>query len=465
VLFQLPYPGYLRIYGSTVALLAERGHSVLLAYDLPEKRRDAPAEELEAHENVTLVAPLPRARRRFEDAIATYRLGTDYMRYLDARLAGAPYLRRRLEKTLPERLRLLTRAPSGLPGAATATRALLALERLVPSDARIERAILGHAPDVVLVTPLVGQTPRGVRQTDDVTAARRLGVPVGVPVASWDHLTTKGHLKALPDRVFVWNDTQKREAEELHRVPARRVVVTGAQLFDRWFAREPSTTRERFLHGIGLDPSRRYVLFVGSSANIAPAAKEIRFVRRWLSALRESGDGGLRELDVLVRPHPGNAAEWGRADLGDAGTVIAPRTRPSIPMSAQDEALYYDSIHFAAAVVGINTSAMVESFVQRRPVLAIADPEFHETQAGTLHFRHLLPTSGGAVQYASTLDEHLRQLQAALEDPDAQRAAIESFLQAFVRPHGLERPATPILVDAIEELATRRAPLVPPTRA
>ena len=109
-------------------------------------------------------------------------------------------------------------------------------------------------------------------------------------------------------------------------------------------------------------------------------------------------------------------------------------------MSTADEALYYDSIHFAAAIVGINTSAMVESFIQRRPVLAIRDDRFRETQEGTLHFRHLLPASGGAVQHASTLDERRRQLQEAIEQPERQIAPIESFLRTFVRPRGLEDP-------------------------
>jgi hypothetical protein len=442
------------MYGSTVALLADRGHRVLLSYDMPDKRRDAPADALEAHENVELVPPLPPAERRFEDLIANLRLATDFSRYLDRRFTDAPYLRLRLERQLPDRLRWLARAPSALPLSGVATRTLLALERLVPSDAGVERAILGHAPDAVLVTPLIGRTPGGIRQTDTVKAARRLGIPVGAGVASWDQLTTKGLVKALPDRLFVWNKIQKREAAELHRVPADRVVITGAQLFDQWFERGPSTTRGAFLGRIGLDPTLPYVLYVGSSKAIAPAAKEIPFVRSWLAALRESDDAALARLGVLIRPHPGNMEEWAQVDLADARTAVVPTTRPNIPMSAEDEALYYDSIHFAATVVGINTSAMVESFIQRRPVLAISAPEFHGTQEGTLHFRYLLPESGGAVQHAGTLEEHFRQLRAAIEEPDRHRAAIESFLRAFVRPHGLEAPATPILVDAIEELAT-----------
>jgi len=231
------------------------------------------------------------------------------------------------------------------------------------------------------------------------------------------------------------------------------VVVTGAQLFDSWFERGPSTTREEFLARVGLDPSAQYVLYVGSSRNIAPAEKEIPFVLRWLEALRRSGEPALASLGVLVRPHPGNAAEWSQVSLPDARAAVAPRERPSLPMAPEDEALYYDSIHFAAAVVGINTSAMVESFIQRRPVLTICAPEFRATQEGTLHFRYLLPSAGGPLRTAATIDEHLEQLRQSLADPERDGERIEDFVRSFVRPHGLERPATPILADAIEGLA------------
>ena len=470
ILVQMPFPGYLRMYGSTIRLLADRGHRVLLSYDRPEHRRDRAATAAEAHEGIELVPPLPPPARRYEGAVAQLRVAADYLRYVDRRFADSPYLRRRLDKYLQGPLRVLAHTPYGLPFAPAVVRALLAVERRVPSDPGVERAIASHAPDAVFVTPLIGRTMGNRHQTDTVKAAVKIGVPVGFAVATWDHLTTKGTVKALPDRVFVWNEIQAREATEFHGVPASRVVVTGAQLFDGWFEREPSTAREEFLARAGLADGGRYVLFVGSSRNIAPPKREIRFVRRWIGALRESGDPLLEGLAVLVRPHPANIEEWARVDLADVGGAVVPRRRPQLPMSEEDEALYYDSIHFSAAVVGINTTAMVESFIQRRPVLSLRAPEFRETQEGTLHFRQLLPDSGGALQAASTLEQHLAQLRSAVAQPERHREAIESFLPTFVRPHGLDRPATPILVDAIEQLAAlgtapvrlRPRPLLPP---
>ena len=232
--------------------------------------------------------------------------------------------------------------------------------------------------------------------------------------------------------------------------PCRResVVVTGAQLFDPWFDREPSTTPEEFAAKVGLEETR-YVVYVGSSPNIAPPEREIPFVRRWLEALRAAGDSPA----ALIRPHPYNVESWADEDLTGLGAVVAPRTPPTMPMSGEDDALYFDSIHHASAVVGINTSAMVEAFIQRRPVLTIRDEAFAETQEGTPHFQELRAAAGAALGVAGSIDEHLGQLGAALDDPGAAAAGAEAFLLAFVRPRGLDRPATPIVADAIEAAA------------
>lgn len=452
LLFQLPYPGYLRVYGSTVRLLAGRGHTVLLAYDAPGKHRHSAAADVEAIADVEVVDALPPTQRRLDSTVAGVRLSADYLRYLDRSFGSSPYLRRRLDKFMEGPERALTRAPAFLPLASVLRRVFVAAERLVPSPKNVEEAILALAPDAVVVTPLIARGPSGVRQTDTIKAARALGIPVGLAVASWDHLTTKGIVKVVPDRVFVWNDTQRREAVELHRVPSNRIVVTGAQLFDSWFGRSPTAERAEFLEGHGLDPASPVVLFVGSSPNVAPAAEEIAFVYRWLEALRASSDSSLRRVGVLVRPHPGSVVEWTAIDLSMLGAAIAPRVRPGIPMGRDDEALYFDSIHHSTAVVGINTSAMIESFVQGRPVLTVRDPAFRETQEKSHHFRYLLPAAGGALQAADSLDAHLAQLRDAVSAPGDYRARIEAFVGSFLRPHGLETPATPILVDALEKL-------------
>jgi hypothetical protein len=68
---------------------------------------------------------------------------------------------------------------------------------------------------------------------------------------------------------------------------------------------------------------------------------------------------------------------------------------------------------------------------------------------GTLHFRYLLEESGGLLIAATSFDQHLEQLARSLADASTER---RPFIQAFVRPLGLNVAATPRFVDEVESL-------------
>ena len=63
-----------------------------------------------------------------------------------------------------------------------------------------------------------------------------------------------------------------------------------------------------------------------------------------------------------------------------------------------------------------------------------------------------MDVSGGLLSVAMSLPEHVEQLGAALTAGGDSQAA-RDFVSTFVRPNGLDRPATPILADAILRLA------------
>ena len=278
-------------------------------------------------------------------------------------------------------------------------------------------------------------------------------------VGSWDHLTTKGLIHEVPGRVLVWNELQKREAIELHNVPAERVAVTGAQAYDHWFAAKPTSDRAAFCQRVGLDDERPILLYLCSSSFIAP--HEVAFVRRWIRAVRASADSGLSTTGLLVRPHPQNAKQWRGIDLANEfpNAAFWPRTGVN-PIGGSARAEYFDSIYHAEAVVGVNTSAMIEAGIIGRPVYSVKAEEFADTQEGTLHFQHLKNAGGGLLYLAADLDEHVAQLAGLLADRGVARERARQFMQAFIRPHGLDIPATPLVVTEIERLAAGPA-LVP----
>jgi len=112
---------------------------------------------------------------------------------------------------------------------------------------------------------------------------------------------------------------------------------------------------------------------------------------------------------------------------------------------------YFDALYHAAAIVGLNTSALIEGAIVDRPVLTILLPEFQASQGGTLHFGYLLAGPDALLHAASDLSGHLAQLEAAISGSLPDRNA--AFVRRFVRPHGVHSAATPAFVQALESLA------------
>ena len=454
-LFVMHYPGYLRYFDSVVRMLAERGHQVDIAFDSTEKQAEG-AEALEGiASGVEVLGRMP-VRVKVWAVVARAVRGTiDYVRYLHPSFADANYLRDRMRTALPPVFGFMGRRTTA---SADATRRLVAcftaLERAIPSSGVHERLMRARNPDAVLVTPLV--TDRSP-QVDVVKSAQALGIPTALCVASWDHLTTKGLIRLQPDLVSVWNEEQKAEAIEFHQTPGDRIVVTGAQPFDRWFERVP-TDRAVFCRRIGLPADTPYVLFVGATASISAPEAELDFVRRWIAALRR--EPALADVSILIRPHPYNSAHWRAVDLGDLPNVAVYPDRAN-PVNEADRQDYFDSLYHSETVVGVNTTAMIEAAIVGRTVHSVLADEFKDTQGGTLHFRYLLAENGGFLRVATSLPEHARQVVETLGAPDIGRTACERFVSTFIRPRGVVEPTTPVLVEALERLAAsgRRRPV------
>jgi hypothetical protein len=180
----------------------------------------------------------------------------------------------------------------------------------------------------------------------------------------------------------------------------------------------------------------------------------VAFVREWARRLGASGDPDLEALGVLVRPHPQNFGSWRDADIDEPGRIVVWPRGGVAPTDRSSKKDYFDSLYHATAVVGINTTALVDSAIVRRPVFTMVHEQFRSTQTGTLHFSYLAREEGnGLLNVAHSWDEHFDQLGAALRGADGHRERIDGFLEAFVRPHRLERPAAPLAVDAIVRTA------------
>ncbi len=457
IFFSIQHFGSFLMYESVIREMAVRGHQIHLAVSRQESLGwDKALENVRAdHPEITWswLSPSPATSAFWFELAKTIRLWADYLRYFESHYVSAPKLKARAEERVPPRLVRLSKRPAfQRPDNRRRLLAVLrAVERALPPVTEIQEQLRAYKPDVVLVTPLVYL---GSWQFEVLRAALAEGLRTAFSVGSWDHLSSKALIRDMPLRVLVWNETQKDEAVRLHGVPADRVIITGAQCYDQWFGRVPLRTREEFCCHVGLRADKPFILYV-CSALFWGSPVEAEFVCRWIRSLRDSAHPELRSAAILIRPHPARMEEWKTIDLSTFDNVSLYGSNPMDTTSKED---YFESLVYSSAVVGLNTSAFLEAAVVGRPVHTILTPEFSDNQEGTLHFHYLLRVGGGVLQASKTFEEHHAQLAASLSHPETALGANRQFVREFIRPHGLDIPATPVFCEAVDGLLKIPAP-------
>lgn len=453
LLFLMRSPAYVRNFESVLRRLAVRGHRATVLF---EERKDggdgaglALIRQLCADNEslgYELLPPLPRGvRGRLRMALEA---GQDYLRYLESPYGDAGKLRSRALGFMPDGLEhaLASALRRWRTGRRVLNSAARRVNRLLGDDRRVRSELERRRPRALIVTPLVQFRSR---QADWVRAAHGLGIGTMVCVYSWDNLTNKGLMHALPDRIAVWNDAQRRQAIELHGAAAESIAVTGAWPYDHWFRWRVSRSRDELCKQLGLPGARAMILYACSSRFIVE--HEPPAVARWVRALRSSPDPQIATANVIVRPHPLNGDEWSDRSLEDLPGVAVFPPGGTDPVDDSSRADYFDSIAHADAVVGINTSALIEGAIVGRPALAYPAPDFRASQEELPHFRELVGGQG-LVKASASMTEHVVQLGEALTDASAEVAARRHSVEPFVRPRGGSSSPAECVVSAIEEV-------------
>ncbi len=317
-------------------------------------------------------------------------------------------------------------------------------EARTPSDPGIVDYIRAKAPDAMILTPT---NMRFSEETDYLKAARKLGIPTAVPVLSWDNLSTKGLVQIAPDKLFVWNEFQYDDAVRIQKMPRSRVEVAGAPFFDKWFdPAEDTVSREAFCRTLGLDPEKKILLYLGSSRNIAK--DESWFVEEVAGLLASASHPDLAGFQILVRPHPANAAIYKR--LIEAGICVFPQDG-ALPETRQDFADMRNTFLHASAALGINTSGMIDAVLADLPTFSVRLEQYAQTQADSKHFRYL--EDGDALYLTDSLEGFAQTLARTARGEDPKAGSRQAFAKRFARPRGLDRSAGDVIAEAVLKMA------------
>jgi hypothetical protein len=450
VLFVMRTAGYFPYHQTTIEHLIARGHRVTLLFDHDSGPIDERGfqEWLAGGRQVDIGRALQR-RGFWRRVLFATREARSYASYC-RRGPDVTFYRERWRQYLPAWLQQraehnpLVRKAFGAP----ATPRLLGLvERIAPASRDIVAALGRARPDCVVVSPT---NLRYDEEVEYVKAAKALGIPTVVPVLSWDNLTTKGVLHIQPDLLLAWHHGHRDEAQSIHDVPSNRIVITGSPFFDKWFGIGRATSsRAATCSRIGVDPAIPYVLYLGSSANIA--RDESWLVIALLEAIRRAGDPAMARLQIVFKPHPANLRPL--PSLDEAGVPVYQRERGR-PDTADALAEFRDVLHHAVAAVGINTTGMLDAVLCGKPCVALAVKKYRNTQTCTAHFQRMQESK--ALLVAGSVNVALESLGRILGGEDRTADARRRFAATYARPRGLEADAGQAAAIAIELAAQKR---------
>lgn len=451
VLFVTQFAMHFHYLKSIMRSLCERGHAVkflLIQHGKYNKESHLAAIEAFAREFPSFEYDWAKTRKGglrtkllfFCRDIANYR------RYL-AVGAESPHYRARtishfplwLQKFLKFQLVRVLLKTNGLG------RMLNFVENVSPPDSLILREISEFKPDAIMCSPVNMRRSFFAADLEYLKAAKYLGIPTFVPIVSWDNLTTKGNFHVMPDLFFMWNGQHVREGKSHHQIPEEKMRVIGAPLFDGWFENLRLTrSREEFCREFGLRPEDPFVLYLGSSKNIAK--DETWLLEKLRSALDASPDEKVRRVQIAVRPHPSNFENYKK--ITRPGVVIVPK-EGTLPDRPEDLFLFYDSVyHSLAAVDGVNTSGIIDAMIVGKSAVAILTKEYHETQTDTYYFRELLDRD---IVHTVSPEKFPEAVKEILEGRDVRKSKREEFIKTFIRPRGFEHSAGEMAVREIEE--------------
>jgi hypothetical protein len=450
VLIVLSHSGFFRHFDTVVTHLCNEGHDVKLItrsgakHDIDKDYQREMLSTLGDHPRGSYDLTLRKPSGLISWRVRRLRGVLDYGHYYRFQ-HNSSQLAPRMARLCPRRIRpfFATRIGRRVVSSDSFMAAYRRFQAHLPADRGMLKQVRDEAPDVVVASPYIYRLSGDVEYA---RAAQKLGIPTVGVVASWDNLSTKGTFPLLPDSVIVWNEGLAKEARTIHALPRDRMMVTGAAKFDHYFELRPTETRAEFCERVGLDLARPYVLYIGSSQQVA--GDETGFVSELEAALQ--ADPRTTGTQVVVRPHPLNGEVW-QAFEHDR-ILVHPRggERPDIAGPRDD---YFHTLKYASAVVGVNTSAFLEAAIADRPCLSIVSDRHREGQVERGHFQHLL--KGRFIETVPDFDGAVEALAEILEGRDHRGGLRRRFVESFVRPAGLSRRAGESVAEAIVATAER----------
>lgn len=329
---------------------------------------------------------------------------------------------------------------------------LRSLERMIPVAPEIKLHLQCLKPDLVIAMPLISGDSR---EGEYVQAASALRIPAIFSMFSWDNLSTKGTFHCKPDFYIVWNEPLAQELITMHGIAPGKIHITGAPRFDRLGhgGGDYILPHEEFCRIARVDPNKKFILYVASTfildSQYRKSAGEEQLILRIADVLQKSRE--TADLQILVRPHPQNAGIIPPLQNANQSNLSVYPPVGELPDTEEKRRIFYNSIFHSVAVVGVNTTAFLETSVIDRPCITVVE-EIASATHQLPHFHHL--TDAEFLETAHQVEELTKILGRILQGVDANAEQRRNFVSNFIRPAG--QSAVNAYADLVESLVNKK---------
>lgn len=259
--------------------------------------------------------------------------------------------------------------------------------------------------------------------------ARDRKIPVVGMVRSWDNLTAKGLIRALPDVLVVNNEIVKDEARRLHGVPEAMIRVVGIPHYDCYIL-PPPHSRDVFAKIGGLDSNKRWVVYAPTGDRYLGGANSIdREIIKFLN------DEIPQTHQLLIRMPPSDSVNMDGIALSPSVVVMRPGVQLSSSanifknneLTINDDELLRSTIAYAGVVIAGPSTIVIDAAVYDRPIILIGfdgaeNRPYYKSIRRYYDYDHFRPvmTSGG-IRIATNFQELRDSLNDYMQNPHKDR--------------------------------------------
>jgi hypothetical protein len=256
------------------------------------------------------------------------------------------------------------------------------------------------------------------------TAKRRSIRAIGM-VLSWDNNTSKGLMRAMPDRLIVQNEIIREESIRLQGVRPSIIVVSGIPHFEYYKKYKP-ISRHDFMAQIKGDSTKKTILispagdkFIGTDWHIFEILK------------RAYKEGKIcRKVQFLIRLHPTNKIEFG-GFIPDENFIIENPGVTFEGVRSKDNELNKEAVNHLAdtlthcdVVINVLSSIVIDASIFNKSVITIGfngyekDTPFIRSVGLYLTEENMARLlKANATPVVKDEEELIRWINAFLEDP------------------------------------------------